>query len=84
MTPLQAAMIKKIAYNECTPVNGAEPQSADDAETWAVMIIETNSDKGVFTSLQMNKLAWHSGDKGEDAVVGLTEKGFEAFKQLIG
>jgi hypothetical protein len=75
-------MINKIAYDEFTPVNGAEPQSADDAETWGKSIIETNQDRGVFTSLQHIDYVWRLGGPKRDAVVGLTEKGFAAFKQL--
>ena len=72
LTPLQAAMLKKIATDELTSVNGAEPESVEETETWAEMIIETAQDKGVFTSLLNAGLAIHGG-KGRDAVVSLTD-----------
>lgn len=44
-------MLKKIATDEMTCVNGAEPESIEEFETWADGIIEIAQDKGVFTSL---------------------------------
>lgn len=76
MTPLQAKMMDAIASDELTPLNGARPTSKGDATTFADMVIETSADKGVFTSLMNAGLVWHSG-KGRDAVVGLTDKGFD-------
>lgn len=81
VTSLQAKMLKAIARNELTPVNGAEPITRDEAETFADMVIETAEDKGVFTSMLNAKLVWHSG-KGRDAVVGLSDAGFAAYKAL--
>lgn len=80
-TPLQAAMLRKIARNELTPVNGAEPQDRTEAETFADCVIESAEDKGVFTSLLNANLVWHSGT-GRDAVVGLTDAGFTFYKAL--
>jgi hypothetical protein len=80
-TELQAKMLKAIATNELTPLNGAEPNSHEDATTYADMVIEDAQDKGVFTSLLNAELVWHSG-KGRDAVVGLTAKGFAEYKNL--
>lgn len=79
ITQLQKEMLRKIATNELTPVNGAEPKSANEAETYADCIIETAQDKGVFTSLMNAGLVWHSGS-GRDAVVGFTDKGFNEYK----
>lgn len=81
-TPLQQAMIRKIARNEFTPVNGAIPENAANTETWANVIIESAEDKGVFTSLKNAGLVWHSGENGRDAGVGLTEKGFQVFVKI--
>lgn len=78
LTKLQTEMIIKIARHECTPVNGAIPECADDASTWADCVIETAQDKGVFTSLLNEKLVYHTGGK-RDAAVGLTQAGFEEF-----
>lgn len=80
-TALQAAMLKKIATNEFSPVNGAEPESRFEAETFADCVIESAEDKGVFTSMLNANLVWHDG-KGRDAVVGLTEAGFTTYKSL--
>jgi hypothetical protein len=80
-TTLQTEMLKAIARDELTPVNGAEPESRHDAETFADCVIETAVDKGTFTSLLNAGLVWHSG-KGRDAVVGLTDAGFDAYKAL--
>jgi hypothetical protein len=82
VTDLQAAMIKKIAYDDMTPVDGARPECADDAQTYANCVIESKKDQGVFTSLQNAGLAWHTGGDPEEAAVGLTEKGFEVFQGL--
>jgi hypothetical protein len=83
MTPLQEAIMNKSALNEYTSVNGAEPQSAAETETWAEMIIESPTDKGVFTSLQNQGLVWYNvGPQKREEVVGLTEKGFQIFLEL--
>jgi hypothetical protein len=78
-TALQSAMLRKIARDELTPLNGAEPDSHTDATTFADVVIETAEDKGVFTSLMNAGFVWHSG-KGRDAVIGLTADGFAAYK----
>ncbi len=80
-TPLQQAMLLKIARSEYTPVDGEVPQNAGETETWADMVIETADDKGVFTSLKNAELVWHSGEK-KDAGVGLTEKGFALYQAI--
>ena len=80
-TPLQAAMLHKIARNEFTAVNSAEPSTlADIGWVWADCVIEDAEDKGVFTSLVNAGLAKHSGNKGRDAGVTLTQAGFDAYK----
>jgi len=82
VTILQAAMIKKIAYDECTPCNGARPEDHYETLTWSGNIIETAQDKGVFTSLMNADLVYHDGADGPDAAVRLTAKGFEVFETL--
>lgn len=79
-TPLQMAMLKRIARDELTPVNGREPDNASDATTYADCVIQTARDKGVFTSLINEGLVWHAGKK-RDAIVGLTEAGFKVYKE---
>lgn len=82
ITKLQSNMLKKIALNDYTPINGAVPTRREDAETWQEMIIETSQDKGVFTSLLNKKLVWSNGG-GEEAACGLTEDGFQEFLKLM-
>ena len=80
-TELQKQMLNRIARDEMTSINGMEPETADETNTWADSIIETPTDKGVFTSLLNAGLVWHSGDK-RDAGCGLTEAGFDAYKSI--
>jgi hypothetical protein len=85
VTELQAAMIKKIARDEMTCLNGGEPSNVAETETWANGVIETPQDKGVFTSLLNAGLVWHQKeiDHGQDAsFLGLTEAGFTVYKSL--
>lgn len=82
MTPLQAQMIRDIARNDFTLVNGSEPASLEDIGwVWANTVIETPTDKGVFTSLLNAGLVAHSGNKGRDACITLTAAGFAAYKE---
>ena len=82
-TKLQNDMLIKIARNELTEINGAEPVTADQARTFADCIIEDSQDKGVVTSLQNAGLVFVDTYKNKrDNVVGLTEKGFAAYKTL--
>lgn len=83
VTKLEAAMIKKIARSEFTEINGGVPNSVQDIGwVWGDMIIEDSEDKGVFSSLVKKGLANHSGNKGRDACVTLTEEGFKVFQTL--
>lgn len=83
VTPLQAAMIKKIALSEFTSLNGGEPESLNDIGwVWADCTIEDAQDKGVFTSLMNAGLVEHSGGPKRDAGVTLTQAGFEVYKSL--
>ena len=80
VTPLQAAMLKRIARSEFTAVNGGEPSTMDDVGwVWASEIIITAEDKGVFTSMLNAKLVEH-GDKRRSTTIRLTKNGFEAYK----
>lgn len=81
VTKLQASMLIKIAESEYNELGGGIPQTAEQAGTWANVVIDTPQDKGVITSLINAELVNHSGS-GEDAVVGLTDAGFEAYKSL--
>ena len=80
-TELQKQMLNKIARDEMTAINGAEPENASETHTWADGIIETHQDQGVFTSLLNAELVWHSG-QDRDAGCGLTDDGFTAYKNI--
>lgn len=79
ITKLQGEMLKRIAHDEYTPVNGRRPSSAREANTYADHVILTNQDRGVVTSLQNKFLVWHDGDNG----IGFTEAGFAAYNKLM-
>lgn len=81
VTALQARMLTRIARDELTELNGDEPETAAQASTYADRVIEDAEDKGTFTSLLNAELVWHAGKK-RDAIVGLTEAGFAAYKAL--
>ena len=82
-TKLQASLLTSIARSEFTAVNSAEPETLDDIGwVWANCVIETAEDKGVFTSLVNAGFARHSGNKGRDACVTLTQAGFDAYKAI--
>lgn len=82
-TALQNAMLKNIARNDFTAVNGAEPANLDDIYwVWANCVIETKEDKGTFASLVNAGLAKHDGNKGRDACITLTQAGFDAYKSI--
>ncbi len=83
MTNLQDKMIRAIARNDFTEVNGATPKSLNDIGwVWANTVIYSAEDKGVFTSLVNAGLAAHNNYKGDDACVTLTEAGFLAYQAL--
>ena len=82
LTPLQAAMIKLIAENEMTVINGGKPSDLDDVgQVWVSCVIFSAEDKGVFTSLLNARLVEHGGS-GKEAWAGLTNDGFAAYKAL--
>ena len=78
MTPLQNKMLAKIATSEHNEANG-NPTDVEQTTTWACTMIETAEDKGVFTSLMNARLVEHLG-KGDDALVWLTDAGWDAWK----
>lgn len=80
MTPLMKKMIADIAESEYSEVNGRKPEElAEIGWIWADCIIEDAADKGVFTNLVTAGYAKHSGNKGRDAAVTLTEAGFAEY-----
>ena len=82
ITELELQMLTAIATDECTEINGREPEELSEiaSGTWANVIICDAQDKGVFTSLLKKQLVWHNGCTGPDAAVGLTQAGFDAYK----
>ncbi|WP_347990393.1 hypothetical protein [Methylomonas sp. AM2-LC] len=83
VTELQVIMLKKIATSEFTHLNGAEPACATDTQTWADAVIESNEDKGTFTSLMNAGLVKHSGYDTEKTVE-LSDQGFSVYMQVKG
>ena len=81
VTPLQAAMLNKIAKSEFNVLDGQIPNIVEDSATWAEVIIETAQDKGVFTSLLNAGLVFHFDD-GKDSTVQLSGKGLNIVKGL--
>lgn len=80
-TELQKQMLINIATSEYTSSNGAEPECTEDTYTWLNVIVQTPQDKGVFTSLKNAGLIFSYG-RGQDAEIGLTEKGLEEYKKI--
>lgn len=81
-TPLQSAMLNKIATSEFNSANGALPTNHFDTTTWANVIIESSEDKGVATSLMKAHLIEHTGTD-RDATIKLTEAGYLEFARLF-
>ena len=81
-TQLQQEMLKKIARSEYTPMNGCEPETYLDTETWSNAVLETAQDNGVFTSLLNANLVQHSGE-GRYATVWLTEECFKEYEAIF-
>ena len=80
VTPLQADMLRRIARSEHSPLNGTEPERAEDATTWTGEIIESAQDQGVWTSLLNAGLI--SGTGGREGSTSLTSAGFAAYKSI--
>lgn len=80
-TPLQQAMLRKIARSPYIAINGAEPKHSGDTQIWANDIIKTVEDKDVFASLLIAGLVWHSV-VGQGAAVGLTDEGFAIYQTI--
>jgi hypothetical protein len=89
VTPLEALMLQKIARNEYTQLNGAEPETTDDTCTYADVIMETPQDKGVFTSLLKKGLVLHwdyrtpQDRSARENLCRLSDIGFVAYKKLF-
>lgn len=81
ITQLEKQMIRNIARSEYTPINGDIPQNYHETETWTNVVVVTNEDKGVLSSLIKKGLVAHQ-DEGRDSIIWLTQEGFEEYKKL--
>lgn len=84
VTPLEYNMLKKIALNEYTALNGAEPDTADQTSCWMDCIVESKADGAVFVSLSKKGLINYFKDKEEprESVCKLTELGLIVYKKI--
>jgi len=81
ITELEFNMLNKIAHDEHQPENGATPESFDDTDNiWAISIVRTAQDKGVFSSLLKKGLVGHQINGGDENQCWMTEEGFNAWK----
>ncbi|MFA7143618.1 MAG: hypothetical protein WC175_06600 [Candidatus Dojkabacteria bacterium] len=84
VTPLEYDMLKKIALNEYTTLNGAEPDTADQSSCWMDCIVESKSDGAIFISLSKKGLINYFKDKEEprESICELTNLGLAAYKKI--
>lgn len=86
LTPLQNAMLKKIALDYMSATNDGEPDVPEDTATWSDGIIESPEDKCVFKGMLNAGLVWshkeNDSGKSNAITVGLTAIGFMAYKRL--
>lgn len=87
VTPLQAIMIRAIAYSPYNGVDGDYPEQPE--WVWMEYIVTNAEDKGVFTSLKKAGLVENQGqgsatnDRNQNpAVCRLTDEGFRLFQQI--
>lgn len=87
VTPLELALLDSIAHNEMTPVNGARPEKAEDANCWVWIDeiandlgVSINAAKGVLGSAVKKGLVWHCPEDDGEHGVGLSEEGFAVFE----
>jgi hypothetical protein len=93
ITAKELEVIANIARNEMNGANYGNPTDASETLTysWAVAevgqfgLVLTNLTGvgGVIASLVKKDLAFVSGDKGDDATVGLTEEGFVVWTERV-
>lgn len=79
---LHLGILNKIARDENTPLNGAEPKSAADTLTWTVNISTCEADDRLLVDLYEDGLVDMTGFGSEDTV-RLTEKGFELWRETF-
>ena len=86
LTELEKKMLRVIATDECTPLNGGEPRGYLDAYTWLdigsfshMIGVTTNQGKGVLGSLTKKGLVYINDPDTSEAAIGFTEEGFKAY-----
>lgn len=83
ITKLEYDMLNKIAHNEHQPANTETPESFDDTDViWASEIIESQEDKGVFSSLLKKGLVGfqkHHSKDSPGSVCWMTREGFDVW-----
>ena len=81
-----------IAQNEMNEANGAEPECADEAQVWTdcldlgelltgMEMPKATSHGGILASLSTKGLVL-TGDGSKDSIVGLSEDGFLAWREM--
>ena len=82
VTPLETAMIVKIARSEYNRTNG-HPKDDSDTETWIDMVVDSPEDKGVLSSLIKKGLVVSCvfEKSPSDNVCWLTTEGFAIYKE---
>lgn len=81
ITTLEYALLNKMAHDEHQPDNGATPECFDDTSAiWAVSIVRTSEDKGVFSSLLKKGLVGHMIDEDGNQC-WMTREGFNAWQE---
>jgi len=85
ITPLEFAMIVKIAHSEYNAVNGRSPKSSYDTDTYINMVVETQEDKGVLSSLIKKELVYSTVVKtgSDDNTCMLSETGFQMYLEIM-
>lgn len=89
ITKSESEVLRKIAFHEMTPGNGARPASADDAVTfcWAADFapagFNVTQTKGVLSSLVQKGLIFIEGYDERDNMVGFTKAGYEVFDTQV-
>ena len=88
LTNNEKVLLNVIAHDECSPINGATPESIDDCTTWVDVInwgdemnMNKNQIKGILSSMVKKELIDIYKDDGDTAVCFLP-KGWEEFKKL--
>jgi len=85
VTNLEASMIVKIAHSDYNPANGRDPKGSYDTETYTNAVVETQEDKGVFSSLVKKEMVYSTVIKSgsDDNTCMLSEAGFQMYLEIM-